>query len=127
MASAVPPPQQSAPTVGPTAVLAGVMIRTGNFIKTGERVVSGLVQRSGLCDYVSDNAGSLRRAGGVLWNLAVVRRGTRKGGCRVTILGQAYSSNMLATSALEEPKALLYKGGLDPDEGIGSFLVPLGW
>src|SRR3954468_20574377 len=60
MASAVPPPRQLAPTVGPTAVLAGVMIRTGNFINTGERVVSGLVRRFGLCDYVSNNAGSFR-------------------------------------------------------------------
>src|SRR3954463_5090238 len=60
MASAVPPPRQLAPTVGQAAVLAGVVIRTGNFINTGERVVSGLVQRFGLCDYVSDNAGSFR-------------------------------------------------------------------
>src|SRR4051812_35627324 len=60
MASAVPPPRQLAPTVGPAAVLAGVVIRTGNFINTGERVVSGLVQRFGLCDYVRDNAGSFR-------------------------------------------------------------------
>src|SRR3954469_8706965 len=60
MASAVPPPRQLAPTVGPAAVLAGVVIRMGNFINTGERVVSGLVQRFGLCDYVRDNAGSFR-------------------------------------------------------------------
>src|SRR3954466_7882871 len=60
MASAVPPPRQLAPTMGPAVVLAGVMIRTGNFINTGERVVSGLVQRFGLCDYVSDNAGSFK-------------------------------------------------------------------
>src|SRR3954465_5791562 len=60
MESAVPPPRQLAPTVGPAAVLAGVMIRTGNFINTGERVVSGLVRRLDLCDYVSDNAGSFR-------------------------------------------------------------------
>src|SRR4051812_46231543 len=60
MASAVPPPRQLAPTVGPAAVLAGVVIRTGNFLNTGERVVSGLVQRLGLCDDVRDNAGSFR-------------------------------------------------------------------
>src|SRR3954468_872350 len=36
------------------------MIRTKNFIHTGERVVSGLVQRFDLCDYVSDNAGRFR-------------------------------------------------------------------
>src|SRR3954471_7871396 len=61
MASAVPPPRQLAPTVGPAAVLAGVKIRTRNFIHTDERVVSGLVQRFDLWDYVSDNAGSFRR------------------------------------------------------------------
>src|SRR4051812_25953267 len=60
MASAVPPPRQLAPTMGLAAVLAGVMIRTGNFINTGERVVSGLVRRFDLCDYVSDNVGSFR-------------------------------------------------------------------
>src|SRR3954471_24921370 len=61
MASAVPPPRQLAPTMGPAPVLAGVKIRTGNFIHTGERVVSGLVQRFDLWDYVRDNAGSFRR------------------------------------------------------------------
>src|SRR3954471_11992773 len=61
MASAVPPPRQLAPTMGPAPVLAGVKIRTGNFIHTGERVVSGLVQRFDLWDYVSDNAGSFRK------------------------------------------------------------------
>src|SRR4051812_38409081 len=61
MASAVPPPRQLAPTVGLEAALAGVKIRTGNFIHTGERVVSVLVQRFDLWDYVSDNAGSFRR------------------------------------------------------------------
>src|SRR3954469_11564464 len=60
MASAVPPPRQLAPTVGPAAVLAGVMIWTGNFINTSERIVSGLVRRLDLCDYVSDNAGSFK-------------------------------------------------------------------
>src|SRR3954467_12255392 len=60
MASAVSPPRQLVPTVGPAAVLAGVMIQTGNFINTGERVVSGLVRRFDLCDDVSDNAGSFR-------------------------------------------------------------------
>src|SRR3954464_1305266 len=60
MASAVSPPRQLAPTVGPAAVLDGVMIRTGNFINTGDRIVSGLVRRLDLCDYVSDNAGSFK-------------------------------------------------------------------
>jgi hypothetical protein len=44
--------------VGPAAALAGVFIRTGSVIaSTGERVVSGLVQRFGSLDFVSDNAG----------------------------------------------------------------------
>src|SRR4051812_41684470 len=60
MASVVSPPRQLAPTVGPAAVLAGVKIRTGNFMHTGERVVSGLVQRFDIWDYVSDNASSFR-------------------------------------------------------------------
>src|SRR3954462_14619933 len=46
--------------MGPAAVLAGVMIRTGNFIHTGERIVSVLVRRFDLCDYVSDNVGSFK-------------------------------------------------------------------
>src|SRR3954466_5416986 len=61
MAFAVPPPRKLAPTVGPAVVLAGVKILTGNFVHTGERVVSGLVQRFDIWDYVSDNAGSFRR------------------------------------------------------------------
>ncbi|KAM0919739.1 hypothetical protein ACQ4PT_007916 [Festuca glaucescens] len=44
----------------PHAALAGVFIRTGSVIATGERVVSGLVQRLGALDYVSDNAGDFR-------------------------------------------------------------------
>src|SRR3954468_13865589 len=75
MAYDVPPPRQLAPTVGPAAVLAGFMIRTGNFVHTGERVVSGLVRRFDLCDYVSDNAGSFRgktpQRNGVFINLGM--------------------------------------------------------
>ncbi|KAM0839317.1 hypothetical protein ACQ4PT_060393 [Festuca glaucescens] len=57
MASVCSPRRQLAPTVGPAAALAGVFIRTGSLIATGERVVSGLVQRLSALDYVSDNAG----------------------------------------------------------------------
>src|SRR3954469_10217469 len=57
VASAVTPPRQLAPTVGHRAALAGVFIRTGSLIGTGERVVSGLVQRLGALRFVSDNAG----------------------------------------------------------------------
>ena len=56
MASVCSPRRQLAPTVGQAAALAGVFIRTGSLIATGERVVSGLVQRLGALDYVSDNA-----------------------------------------------------------------------
>ena len=45
-----------APTVGLVAP-AGVKIRTGNLIGTGERIISVLVQRFGALDFVSDNAG----------------------------------------------------------------------
>src|SRR3954447_14784063 len=57
VSSAVTPPRQLAPTVGQPAALTGVFIRTGNLIGTGERVVSGLVQRLGALRFVSDNAG----------------------------------------------------------------------
>src|SRR4051812_846660 len=58
MASAVPPPRQLAPIVGQKQVLDGVFIRTGNIIaKTGERVYSGLIQRFGALNFVSNNAG----------------------------------------------------------------------
>src|SRR3954469_24357024 len=58
MASAVPPPRKSAPTMGQKQVLDGFFIRMGNIIaKTGERVYSGLIQRFGALNFVSDNAG----------------------------------------------------------------------
>ena len=59
MASAVTPPQQLAPTVGPAAAPAGVFIRTGSIGSSGVRVVSGLVHRFGSLSFVSDNAGCL--------------------------------------------------------------------
>src|SRR4051812_7937479 len=59
MASAVTPPRQLAPTVGPVAALAGVKIRTGiKMISSGERAISGLVQRYGRLCFVADNAAS---------------------------------------------------------------------
>ncbi|KAK1647766.1 hypothetical protein QYE76_065571 [Lolium multiflorum] len=57
MAYAVTIPRHLAPTVGPSASSAGVFIRTGLTITTGERVASGLVWRFGSLDCVSDNAG----------------------------------------------------------------------
>ena len=56
-AYAVTPPRHLAPTVGPAVALAGVFIRTGNLLKTGERVLSGLMQRFGSQHLVFDNAG----------------------------------------------------------------------
>ena len=57
MAYAVTIPRHLAPTVGPSASSAGVFIRTGLTITTGERVASGLIWRFGSLDSVSDNAG----------------------------------------------------------------------
>ncbi|KAK1616962.1 hypothetical protein QYE76_022479 [Lolium multiflorum] len=57
MAYAVTIPRHLAPTVGPSASPAGVFIRTGLTITTGERVASGLIWRFGSLDCVSDNAG----------------------------------------------------------------------
>jgi hypothetical protein len=57
MASAATTPRQLAPIVGPAVAPAGVFIRTGLTIDSGERVASGLVQRLGSLDFVSDNAG----------------------------------------------------------------------
>ena len=59
MASAVLPPRQLAPTVGPSEALAGVFIRTGSIIDSGERVISGLVCKLGSMSFISDNAGCL--------------------------------------------------------------------
>ena len=62
MASAVTPPRQLAPTVGPAAALAGVSIRTGvKIMATGERAVSGLLMRFGRLQFVADNAASFGR------------------------------------------------------------------
>jgi hypothetical protein len=44
--------------VGQIDALAGVFIRTGSVIaSSGERVVSGLVQRLGSLGFITDNAG----------------------------------------------------------------------
>ena len=56
VAYVVTPPRHLAPTVGQSA-LTGVKFRMGNVLPSGEKVVSGLVQRCGLLDFVSDNAG----------------------------------------------------------------------
>jgi hypothetical protein len=46
--------------MGQIDVLAGVFIQTGSVIaSSGERVVSGLVQRLGSLIFISDNAGCL--------------------------------------------------------------------
>ncbi|KAK1618858.1 hypothetical protein QYE76_024375 [Lolium multiflorum] len=57
MAYAVTIPRHLAPTVGHSASSAGVFIRTGLTITTGERVASGLIWRFGSLDCVRDNAG----------------------------------------------------------------------
>ena len=60
MASAVTPPRQLMPTVGPLEALAGVHIRTGSPVCFGVQVLSGVVVRLGEMDFVSDNAGCFR-------------------------------------------------------------------
>ena len=57
MASAVTPPRQLAPTVGRIEALAGVFIRTGSLLASGEHVVCGLVHRFDALNFISDNAG----------------------------------------------------------------------
>ena len=59
MASVVIPPRQLAPTVGPAAALAGVIIRTGSIIDSGEHVVCGLICKLGSLSIISDNIGCL--------------------------------------------------------------------
>jgi hypothetical protein len=60
MAYVVSPRRHLVPTVGQIDVLAGVFIRTRSMIaSSGERVVSGLVQRLGSLSFISDNAGCL--------------------------------------------------------------------
>jgi hypothetical protein len=60
MAYVVSPQRHLAPTVGKIDVLAGVFIWTGSVIaSSGERVVSGLVQRLGSLSFISDNTGCL--------------------------------------------------------------------
>ena len=66
MASAVIPPRQLAPTVGPAAALAGVHIRTGNLLPSGERVVSGQMAYFGNLRFFVDNAGCVTNSGGAL-------------------------------------------------------------
>ena len=41
--------------MGPAATLAGVYIRTGSFIASGEPVVCGLVQQFGSLCFIDDN------------------------------------------------------------------------
>jgi hypothetical protein len=49
-----------APTLGQIDALARVFIQTGSVIaSSGERVVSGLVQRLGSLSFVTDNTGCL--------------------------------------------------------------------
>ena len=49
--------------MGPAAALAGVHIRAGLLIASGERVLSSLVQRLGSLDFVNDNAGCFANGG----------------------------------------------------------------
>jgi hypothetical protein len=80
--------------VGPAAALAGVHIRAGLLFVAGERVVSGLVQRLGSLDFVSDNAGCFANGGGFPKNGHIIEFGAH----RVyldTVLVRQYPSQML--------------------------------
>ena len=56
MASAVTYRRQSAPTVGQSEALSGVLIRTGPISSPGARVATGLILRVGALDLLVDNA-----------------------------------------------------------------------
>ena len=76
MASVCSPRRQLAPTVGPAAALAGVHIRAGLLTVSGERVVSGLVQRLGSLDFVNDNAGCFANGGKFPKNGSIIEFGS---------------------------------------------------
>src|SRR4051794_35383064 len=64
-ASAVITPRQLAPTVGHAAALAGISIWMGNVLPSGERIVSGLMQRLGNL-FVVNNTGGVTKSGVLL-------------------------------------------------------------
>ena len=78
MASVRSPRRQLAPTVGPAAALAGVHIRAGLLTISGERVVSGLVQRLGSLDFVNDNAGCFANGGKFPKNGRIIEFGSHR-------------------------------------------------
>ncbi|KAK1625913.1 hypothetical protein QYE76_000228 [Lolium multiflorum] len=78
MASVVTPRRQLAPTVGPAAALVGDHIRAGILTISGERVVSGLVQRLGSLDFVNDNTGCFANGGRFLQNGRILEFGSHR-------------------------------------------------
>ena len=64
--------------MGPAAALAGVHIRTGFLTTSGERVVSGLVQRLGSLDFVNDNAGCFANGGRFPKNGRIIEFGSHR-------------------------------------------------
>ena len=116
MASVVPPRRQLAPTVGPAAALAGVHIRAGILTISGERVVSGLVQRLGSLDFVNNNAGCFVNGGKFPKNGRIVEFGSH----RVylgTVRERQYSSPVLV--APDPPRSSAARG-LHVDRAAGS-------
>ena len=64
--------------MGPAAALAGVHIRAGLLTISGERVVSGFVQRLGSLDFVSDNAGCFANGGKFPKNGSIIEFGSHR-------------------------------------------------
>jgi hypothetical protein len=85
-------------------VPAGVRIRTGFVTASGEHVVSGLIQRLGSLDFISDNAGSF--ANGTKWprNGGVMLFGSH----RIyvgTVLARRYPTKVLVAPDPPRPAA----------------------
>ena len=107
MSSVCSPRRQLAPTVGPAAALAGVHIRAGLLTISGERVVSGLVQRLGSLDFVNDNAGCFANGGKFPKNGRIMEFGSH----RVylgTVPERQYPSSVLV--ALDPPRSSAARG-----------------
>jgi hypothetical protein len=107
-----------APTVAPAAAPAGIHIRTGFITTSGERVVSGLVQRLGSLDFIRDNAdtfanGPFPRNGS--FSLFVAHR---------IYIGTALARRFPAVVLLApDPPALSAARGMRTDRTVGSMEV----
>jgi hypothetical protein len=64
--------------MGPAAALAGVHIRAGLLIISGERMVSGLVYRLGSLDFIDDNDGCFSNGGKFPKNGRIIKFGSHR-------------------------------------------------